>query len=323
MKFNETKTLDVVGLGNALMDLLVEVPDEFLAAHNLTKGKMHLVDETVTKQYLRGLADHDIKTAAGGAAGNAIKGVGFLGGQAVFHGMVGDDIYGDMYRDSLKHAQVDVRIGTDALHTGHAVTYITPDSERTFTVYLGAALTLMPEHLDEASIAAAKVLHLEAFQLEGPTKETVLTAIALAKQHGTMVSMDLADASLIERNFDLFTELVANDIDIVFANETEGIAFTGTSGEAALAELAARAQIAVVKLGEAGSLIAHQGTVHKIAAVKTTVVDTTGAGDMYAAGFLYGLTQGWELDKAGELGAKLAAKIVAQVGVGMDTVTKD
>ena len=253
--------------------------------------------------------------AAGGASANTTKGVGHLGGSAAFIGVVSGDQYGKEFQKALEEESVSPELVIAEGLTGNAITYITPDGERTFTVHLGVASLLTPAHIDEEIIKKAKVVHLEAFQFEAGTKDMLDHVIALAKQHGTLVSLDLNDASLIERNFDLFHQVLKEDIDIVFANESESLAFTKEADEHKAAQiLGEHVQIAVVKRGEAGSVIAEGETITEVPAAPTEVVDTTGAGDMYAAGFLQGLTGGMDLAAAGHQGATLASRVIARVG---------
>ena len=315
MKFSEEKSIDVTGLGNALIDLLVEADEALFASTNLTKGNMYLVDEAEAKRLLAGLKDVKYRHTPGGATANTIKAVAALGGEAVLFAKVGDDAHGSAYIEAIELHGVKTRIGKHSSTTGHALTFITPDAQRTFSVHLGAALMLGKEDIIENDIAQSKVLHLEAFQLEGTTHDTVMHAIKLAKKHHTLISIDLADSLLITRNIDVFKEIVARDVDILFANENEARAFTGKEGLDALEEMAGMVQIAVLKLGEHGSLISVNGTVTKIEPVTTTAVDTTGAGDTYAAGFLYGYTHGWDAERSGMLGSNLAAKVIEKIGV--------
>lgn len=315
MKFPDSKKIDVVGLGSALMDLLVEVDEEIVTAAKLTKGNMHLVDESKIRELLDGLKDVDLKKAPGGAAANTIKGLAALGGEAVLFAKVGEDNHGDDYIEAIELHGVKSRIGKHDSITGHALTFITPDAQRTFSVHLGAALMLGKEDILEEDIALSKVLHLEAFQLEGSTHDVVLHAIELAKKNETLISIDLADSLLIERNLDLFKEVIERDVDILFANEDEAKKFTGKEREEALLEMAKFVNVAVLKLGEKGSLVSIGGEITEIGAVKTKAVDTTGAGDTFASGFLYGLTHDFSTEKSGRLGSLLASKVIERVGV--------
>jgi sugar/nucleoside kinase (ribokinase family) len=318
------KTNEIIGLGNALMDLLIEVDDNKLIEFNLKKGEMHLVEEEQAKQTLEKIHQHQlqIETVPGGSSANTLKAFSFLGGKALLCGKVGTDPHGDIYIQEMQNLGVGTRISKHNSITGHALTLITPDTERTFSVHLGAAIQLAKEDVLEEDIANSKILHLEGYQLEGPTKETVLHAIQLAKKHNTLVSIDLADPALIRRNKDLFKELT-KDIDIIFLNEEEAKEFTQLEPEEALKEIAKSVKIVIVKLGIKGSLIYNNNQITKIDSVKAEAVDTTGAGDTFAAGFLYGFCQEWDMKKSGKLGSMLAAKVVEQIGVKINLLNLD
>jgi sugar/nucleoside kinase (ribokinase family) len=315
MKFAETKTTDVVGVGNALMDFLVEVDDDILVKAKLSKGVMHLLEAKEAQDLLSLIRHLPIKQVPGGAAANTIKTVSALGGETVLFAKVGEDDIGRAYTESIALHGVQTKISVAKNGTGQALTLITPDSERTFSVHLGAAITLTEIDLLPEEITKAKILHLEAFQLEGATKAVIEKAIKIAKKSKTLISLDLADVMLINRNQNYFTELVRNDIDILFCNENEAEAFTGKVGTEALKQMGELASIAVLKLGEKGSLVLSAKQIFEIKAVKTKAIDSTGAGDTYAAGFLYGLTQGWDIEKSANLGASVASLVVSQIGV--------
>ncbi|MBT4651161.1 adenosine kinase [Candidatus Woesearchaeota archaeon] len=319
------KTYDVIGLGNALMDLLVEVDDNKLLEFNLAKGEMHLVEEDQAKLLLEKINQHQLKIekVPGGSAANTLKCISFLGGKSILCGKVGTDEHGEIYIQEIQKNGVSTKINTHPSITGHALTFITPDSERTFSVHLGAAIQLAKEDVLEEDIQKSKVLHLEGYQIEGPTKETILHAIELAKKHNTLVSIDLADPGLIRRNKEFLKDLVMNHADIVFVNETEAKEFTGLEPEEAVQELANHVKIAIVKIGKEGSLICKDGIVNFIEPFLTEAIDTTGAGDSYAAGFLYGFCNDWDLEKAGKLGSLLASKVVERIGVNLKDLNSE
>ncbi len=310
---------DVFGIGNPLVDLLVRVDHTILAELNLKKGSMHLLDEKDVLAMLEKLDKDSIKTVPGGSEANTIAGVACLGGTVVFCGKVGDDEHGRYYEETLNNQGVKPNLAKSQLITGKAITFITPDSERTFAVHLGASVELEKEDVFEHELADSRFLHLTAYQLEDPRlRETALHAMGLAKKHNVKISIDLADAHLIKRTIEDLKKITKENAYIVFANETEAEAFTGKQPEDALHELAEYADIAVVKIGKNGSMIKKDGKVHKIKAFRVDAVDTTGAGDMYSAGILYSLAQGYDLDKAGKIASYAAAKVVEKMGARLD-----
>ncbi len=308
------KTNDVIALGNALMDFLVKVDDHHLTEFNLQKGEFKSLQEEEAKEILNRISHLNIETVPGGSSANTLKGISFLGGKTIFCSRVGDDSHGEKYIREMKALGVSTKINKHSSITGHAITFITPDSERTFSVHLGAALKINKEDILEEDIKNSKILHVEGYHLGASTKETALHAIDLAKKHQTLVSLDLADAGVVKKNKEAFQEVIPK-IDILFANETEAKEFTGLEPEQAVQELAQKVKIAIVKIGKQGSLICQDGVLTLIQPFPANALDTTGAGDTYAAGFLYGCIQNWPLEKCGRLGSLLAAKIVEQIGV--------
>ena len=313
------KTNDVIGLGSALMDFLIEVDEDKLLEFNLKKGEMHLVEEEKASEILQKINDYQLQVeyVPGGSSANTLKGMALLGSKVIFCGKVGSDDHGLSYEQQMNGHGVDLRLGKQDSLTGHSISFITPDSERTFATHLGAAINLVKEDILEEDIANSKILHLEGYQLEGGTKDVVLHAIELAKKNNTLISLDLADPGLIRRNMDFFQEIIGK-VDIAFLNETEAKEFTGLEPEEAVVEIGNRVKVAVVKIGKEGSLVSADGIVTYIPGFPAEAVDTTGAGDTFAAGFLYGYCQGWEMEKAGKLGSLMAARIVEKKGVKID-----
>lgn len=319
------KTNDVIGLGNTLMDMLIEIDEERFLEFNLRKGEMHLVDGEKAKAILNKIesANLDIKKVPGGCSSNTLKGIAFLGGQAILCGKVGDDEHGEIYVQEISNHKVQPRINKHpTCPTGHAITFITPDTERTFSTHLGAAIELAKEDIFEEDIQKSKILHLEGYQVEGPTKETIIHAVQFAKKHGTLISIDLADPFIIRNNKEFLKDLVTNHADIVFVNEKEALEYTGFENEEeAVKELGQHVKIAIVKLGDKGSLIFNDGNLTRVKSFPANAVDTTGAGDTFAAGFLYGYCNGWSLEKSGKLGSFLAAKVVEHIGVKINDLS--
>ena len=298
------------------MDILVEVEDCFLSERGLKKGNMHLVSDAEARRQLAEITDRNVRTLPGGSSANTARGVSALGGTSAFFGSIGTSIYGEMYQSALESAGVRTYLHKGLNLTGNAITYITEDHERTFSVHLGAAADVPWSVMDTKILASAKIIHLEGFQFEGKTKETLLQVVKFAKQHNVPVSLDLNDPALIGRNHDLFKEIAREYVNILFANETEGQAFTGHEDSlAVINSLREVADVVILKCGSDGAHIMFDGEITTIAAESVPVVDTTGAGDLFAAGFLYGLTHGYTAAESGSLGARAAAAIIGQIGV--------
>ena len=313
------KNNDVLGLGNAIMDFLVEVEDSILAELNLKKGEMTLVEEEKAQEIFSLFNKKNLKVeqAPGGSCANAIRGIAFLGGKSILSAKVGNDAHGQCYIDEIQKSGVVSKIGKHSKKkTGQALAFITPDAQRTFSVHLGAAIEFYKDDFLEEDIQQSKVLHLEGYQLEGVAAEAVLQAMELARKHGTKVSLDLADPGIVRRNKQFLQRVVQDYVDILFANEEEVREFT-TEGDA-LQELEKYGTLCVVKLGVKGSIILQEGKRTTIPSFPAKAIDTTGAGDSYAAGFLYGYCHDWSMEEAGKLGSLFASKMVEQKGVRME-----
>ncbi len=311
---NENGQLDVVGIGSALLDLIVEVDDAFLADLNLTKGQMHLIDEDTSREIQKKIASMDIEVAPGGSAANTLAGVVNFGGSSLLLGCVGDDEHGSIYIEKTQGQGVDTSIERKSTLTGHAITFITPDAERTFATHLGAALKFNDMDVLEEDIQKGKVLHLEGYLFEPDGLHFACTkAMKIARAKGLGISIDLSDPGLIGRIHGRFKDALEKYVSIVFVNEEEATAYTGKPPEEALLELGEVCECAVVKLGSEGSLIRFGGRTYEINPESADVVNTNGAGDMYAAGILYGITHGYSMEEAGILASHAAAKVVSQV----------
>ncbi|MFC1741296.1 adenosine kinase [Nanoarchaeota archaeon] len=311
---------DVIGLGNALLDFTYEVDYELLDSLGLKKGEMHLVDADKSHEIMINMGGYSCSITPGGSTANTMAGVSALGGNAVFLGKIGDDPQGDIYEDKTRmHGSSLALPRHSSVITGHAITFITPDGERTFATHLGASTRLKKEDIKEEEIKDSKVLYVQGYQLEEPElKETVVHAMELAKQHGLKIAADFSDPALITRNLSSFKQILQDYIDVVFLNETEAVAFTGKEEEEALKELGSMCEVAVVKLGERGSLIKAGGNVYKVPVHKTTVANTNGAGDMYAAGIVYALTNGIGLEAGGKIASYAAAQVVSSEGARVE-----
>ncbi|MCX7678049.1 MAG: adenosine kinase [Spirochaetes bacterium] len=305
---------DVIGIGSALLDLTCEVDYSFLEQLKLKKGTMQLIDEQTSRNIREMMKGKEIIVTPGGSAANAMAGVTNLGGKSAFIGKVGSDPEGDFYIAETEKEGVVCKISRHSALTGHAITFITPDSERTFATHLGAAVHLRPEDVPVEEIKNSRILHVEGYLLEGEMKDAAIFAMNVAKENQVKISLDLADPLLIKRNLGEFKRIVRNFADIVFVNEEEARAFTAYDAVEALHVIYLITEIAVVKLGEEGSLIKANNTVHKIKPFKARVANTNGAGDMYAAGLLFGIARKMPIEEAGKIASYAASLVVAQPG---------
>jgi sugar/nucleoside kinase (ribokinase family) len=315
------KVYDVCGIGSPLLDFIVEVEEGVLAEIDMKKGEMHLIDEGQSRQILKMLDTYQVKTAPGGSSANTLAGVSALGGSAVFLGKIGDDYHGTVYEQSTVGGGVASKLARHgSASTGHAITFITPDSERTFATHLGAAVHFRKDDILDEDIKKSRILHIEGYQLEDPAlKETSVHAMKIARDAAAKVSIDLADPALIGRNLDPIHDLVREYADIIFVNEMEARAFTGDDDEeAALEEIYEVCEIAVVKLGERGSLIKADDRIIRVPIYPVSVVNTNGAGDAYAAGILFSVAHGIDMERAGRIAAYVAAQVVAGPGARVE-----
>lgn len=304
----------IIGLGNALVDVLVTLKDDTLLHEmNLPKGAMQLIDDAKLQQINAHFSEMKTHLATGGSAANTILGLANLGACTGFIGKIGNDYFGEFFRENLKKNKIADYLLTSDLPSGVASTFISPDGERTFGTYLGAAATLKAEELVPDMFKGYAYLYIEGYMVQD--HDMILRAIQLAKEAGLQICLDLASYNIVEGDKEFFTLLVNKYVDIIFANEEEAKAFTGCEPEEALEILGNHCSIAVVKVGSRGSFIRKGTQVYQVGVIKVEqVVDTTGAGDYFAAGFLYGLTCGYSLDKCGEIGALLSGNVIQVIG---------
>lgn len=309
--------MDVLAIGNALVDVLATVTDEHLAAMGIVKNSYELVDaDTADRLYD---AMPPAVEISGGAAANTAVGIVSLGGTAGFIGMVRDDQLGRVFAHDLRASGVrfETRPARSEPPTGRALTLITPDAHRTFRTFLGAANRLGPEDVDEDVVAEAEVTYLEGYLWDPPSaKEAFRMAMRAAHEAGRKVSLTLSDPFCVQNWGHEFAELLQRgQVDILFANEVELLTLFPGTLDAALERVRSLCPLTAVTRSEHGSLVVAADATHEIAAAPVgEVVDTTGAGDLYAAGFLYGLTHGADLPRCGELGSVCAAEVISHVG---------
>ncbi|MGQ9366278.1 adenosine kinase [Azospirillum sp. ST 5-10] len=308
---------DVTGIGNAIVDVIAHADDAFLAANGIDKGAMTLIDAARAEE-LYGRMGPGIEVS-GGSAGNTMAGFASLGGTGAYIGKVCNDQLGTVFRHDIRSAGV--HFATDPLHDGaptaRCLILVTPDAQRSMNTYLGACVELGPEDIDEALVAASRVTYMEGYLWDPPrAKEAFRKAAGIAHGAGRAVSLSLSDAFCVHRHHGEFFDLVENHVDVLFANEHEIGALYGTDRfEEALAAVRRLGKVAALTRSEKGAVVVAGGEVHEVPADPVAhVVDTTGAGDLYAAGFLYGYTRGLAPAVCGRLGAVAAAEIIGHVG---------
>ncbi len=323
-----TKRFDVFGMCNALFDIQAEVKDEMLAALSLAKGSMMLLSEEEQRAIVPEVYAHIVNTGAGGSGANTVLGVTQLGGTACFTSRVGPDEHGVSYRDGLAVEGVKPNLGIGEGETGISLILITPDAQRTMCTFLGMARELRAEDVNLDDLAASRYLYVTGYLWDTETqKEAVIHAMKAAVEHDVKVAFSLSDPFCVGRHKEDFERIVRDYADVVFANAEEAMGLTGeTTAQAALAALSAMAgpnSVVAVTADKDGSLIQQNDTVCRIPAYTVKAIDTTGAGDMYAAGLLYGLTQDLPLEVSGRIAAYTAAQVVAHLGPRVPSVDKE
>ena len=304
----------IIGMGNALVDVLVRIDDDSLLGKlHLPKGSMQLIQEDILSEIRKYTSGMKIHRSTGGSAGNTVCALAALGANPGFIGKVGQDETGAFFGDTLRQRGVNALLATCDLPSGIASTFISTDGERTFGTYLGAAATLRAEDLSRKMFAGYNYLYIEGYLLQD--HDLMLRAVQLAKEEGLQVCLDMASYNVVEAERDFFDQLIVKYVDIVFANESEALAYTGKAPHEALEEIASKCSIAVVKTGKEGSLV-KKGTevIQLLSCPVDNVLDTTGAGDFYAAGFMYGLTCGYSLEKCVQISTILATAVIQEVG---------
>jgi sugar/nucleoside kinase (ribokinase family) len=309
---------DVLGVGNAIFDVLVKTDEAFLASHGMTKGGMALIDEARAASIYRDMGP--ATEMSGGSAANTIVGISSLGARAAFVGKVKDDQIGRMYAHDIRAAGVAfaTKPASDGPATGCSYILVTGDGERTMNTYLGAAQKLSPADIDANKIAASRIVYLEGY-LWDPTdaKDAFVKASKIAHEAGRQVALTLSDAFCVDRYRGEFVQLMrSGTVDLIFANEGELHSLYETSDfDTALKQLREDAKLGIVTRSEKGCVVASKdGLIAVPAAPVETIVDTTGAGDLFAAGFLFGHVRGFGFENAGKLGALAAAEVIQHIG---------
>lgn len=315
-------TFDVFGMCNALYDIQAEIDEGLLEEVGFAKGGMFLIDEERQRDIVAHVYTHIVHSEAGGSGANTVLGVGLLGGSACYTSRVGPDDHGRLYRESLASKGVRPNLAIGSGDTGISLILITPDAERTMLTFLGEARSLTRDDVDLEALRQSRYLYVTGYLWDTDNqKEAVALAMTEANNAGVKVALSLSDPFCVGRHKDDFLALVQRHVDVVFGNEDEAMALTdaGSAAEAAV-RLGEWSEIAAVTMSERGSLIRHSGITHEIPAYPAEAVDATGAGDMYAAGLLYGLTNGSDLERAGRIGAYGASLVVSKLGPRLDSI---
>jgi len=310
------KSFDVVGIGNAIVDIIARCDDGFLSKHDLAKGAMRLIDAEEANRLYSAMGP--AVERSGGSVANAIAGLASFGAKCGFIGRVAADQFGGIFRHDIRSLGVayDTLPASDGAPTARCLILVTPDGERTMNTFLGASVDFQPEDLELELIGAAKIVYLEGYLFDrDAAKAAFREAARAAKEAGAKVALTLSDAFCVDRHRDDFRALVQHGADIVFANEKEITSLYQVNSFEEAADLAMNdCEMAVLTRSEAGSIIVAGGETIEIEAENARVVDLTGAGDLYSAGFLYGLTHGASLRECGRLGSLAAAEAISHIG---------
>jgi sugar/nucleoside kinase (ribokinase family) len=307
----------ILGIGNALVDIMIPIDnDQVLSELELPKGSMQLVDKIRSSRILKRLEVYAQSQSAGGSTANTMHGLGMLGAAAGFIGVVGEDEIGGSFVRDMINAGVDLHMIHSNNETGRVIALVSPDFERTFATHLGASAEFPADFIGNFNFDPYRYLHIEGFLVQD--HDLVRNAVVKGKAAGLTTSIDLASYNVVEANRDFLDEIIGKYIDIVFANEEEAKALTGLEPRKALDEIASKVKIAVVKTGSKGSLVKSEDEVWEIGVIPVKPVDTTGAGDLYASGFLYGLSEGKPLETCGNYGAVLSGNVIEFMGSKMN-----
>ena len=319
--FEYDKTVDLIGLGNAIVDILVNIEDEFLEINNLDKGSMNLINFDESQRLLENCKV--IKQISGGSSANTVVCLGELGNNVQFIGRVKNDKFGNFFSSDIKKSKVifNTPHTTEGASTANSIILITPDAQRTMCTFLGASVEFEPNDIDFSVLKESKYLYLEGYLWDSElAKNAFLKAAQVAKQSNTKIILSLSDSFCVDRHRESFLELIDEYVDIIFCNESEVLSLLKKDKLAnCQKDISSLCELVVVTLGSKGSLIFRKNDIEVIKSVnKGKVIDTTGAGDIYAGGFIHGLINNYSLKKCGELGSICAGHIITQLGSRSD-----
>ena len=313
-----TLIYDVCGIGNAIVDVLAQTGESFIIEHALTKGSMTLIDEE-RAEYLQKYMNENARECSGGSVANSVAGIASLGGMPAFIGKLKQDGLGESFRYDMRSIGVhfDTPMQAKGKATARCYIFVTPDAQRTMNTFIGACDEITQDDINDAVIAHSKLIYIEGYLWDQPNAKTAIRkALDVAKSQKRKIAFTLSDVFCVERHREEFLELINNHIHILFANEHELYALTKEKDfEQAVTAIRGKCEVIAITRGERGSVIITPNETLVIEADKNlNVIDTTGAGDLYAAGFLFGYTQGWELKRCAELATKCASVIIQQIG---------
>lgn len=308
----------ILGIGNALTDILAVLPNaDLLNTFHLPQGSMQHVDESTGNKIWQTLKPMGVQYVPGGSAANTVTGTAIFGMPSGFIGKVGDDELGSLFKTGQENNGIKPILLKGNAASGRAMVFITaPNAERTFAVYLGAAIELISEDLKPEYFKGYDYFHIEGYLVQN--QQLVRRAVELAKAEGMIISIDMASYNVVESNDAFLHDIIENYVDIVFANETEAQVFTKKEPRQALEDISKMCKIAVVKLGPDGSMVQSGDEYYKIEAWPANTIDATGAGDIYAAGFLFAHAHGMSIKVCGEVGSIISAKVVEVIGPKVD-----
>lgn len=310
----------VLGMGNALVDIITQIEnDEVLAEFGLPKGSMTLVDLDTSNFIHSETSGMPKSKASGGSSANTIHGLAHLGVETGFVGTVGNDEMGKFFKKDLQVNNITPILFRTMNETGRAMALITSDSERTFATYLGAAVELSSEDISRDIFEGYDYFYIEGYLVQN--HEMIEKAMRMASQANLKVCLDLASYNVVEANREVFKELISKYVDILFANEEEIKALNGKAPEEAAREIGPEVELAVIKMGAEGSFCYSKGELIRVGVRPSRPIDTTGAGDLYAAGFLYGHMNGYSVQNCGKIGAILSGRVIELIGAKMDEAT--
>ena len=312
------KTFDVFGIGNPLVDLLAHVPDQFLDAQGLVKNRMYLVDLERQQKILSELKKNDLEVlyTPGGSCANSMIGMAQLGGATVFGGKIARDEYGTIYKTRLVKAEVVPSLGESEGATGSSLILVTDDASRTMNTHLGISQNFQFRDISRDLLKAVQILYIEGYLWDTDAqKEAILRTIDQAREYGVKISLSLSDPFCVERHAVEFNKLCRDCVELLFCNQEEAFGLTGSAiSQDALQRLNEHVETVAMTMGSRGALIAHRGRITYVDPFSLPVVDSTGAGDAFAAGFLYGITQNKSILESGRIAAAMAALVISQLG---------